>query len=175
MSVIDFPCTPEPRLRFDKVATGLVKRLQGALSNSVPEDKVVVVTITAPIRQDSRTREALLSNITRLLDTGRARWRSLIEGNRVDVRVLDGNVRGPQRFIGFVHNPKPDPEILFDVTKSVLALMAVANPSAERWLIVANEDGSRPVETIRQVCLALNAKTVFKRILSAEARGVKVL
>jgi len=46
---------------------------------------------------------------------------------------------------------------------------------AHRWLIIANQDGLAPVETIRQVCLALRARTFFKRILLAEPEGVRVL
>src|SRR5215470_2216174 len=39
-----------PRLRFDRVALGLVRRLQTALSDSVPNGKTLIVTITAPIK-----------------------------------------------------------------------------------------------------------------------------
>ena len=49
----------KPRLRFDRVALGLVRRLQAALGESVPDGKTLIVTITAPIRVPSKTAAAL--------------------------------------------------------------------------------------------------------------------
>src|SRR5579862_5435604 len=47
------------RLRFDKVATRLLERLQGALGQTVPDGIAVLVTVTAPIRLASKTAAAL--------------------------------------------------------------------------------------------------------------------
>ena len=49
----------KPRLRFDRVALGFVRRLQAALSASVPDGRTLIVTITAPIRVPSKTAAAL--------------------------------------------------------------------------------------------------------------------
>jgi hypothetical protein len=38
----------KPRLRFDRVALGFVRRLQAALSASVPDGRTLILTITAP-------------------------------------------------------------------------------------------------------------------------------
>lgn len=40
----------KPRLRFDKVATRLIERLQATLGEAVPDGITVLLTITAPIR-----------------------------------------------------------------------------------------------------------------------------
>src|SRR5580704_18010030 len=90
MSVMTLTRGEEPRLRFDRVAVGLVKRLQASLSKSVPEDKTVVVTVTAPIRQDSKTGAALEAKIQELLTAGQTRLEATIHGNRIQVRILDG-------------------------------------------------------------------------------------
>ena len=39
----------KPRLRFDKVATRLIERLQATLGETVPDGMTVLLTITAPI------------------------------------------------------------------------------------------------------------------------------
>jgi hypothetical protein len=39
-----------PRLRFDRVALGFVRRLRDALYEAVPDGKTMVLTITAPPR-----------------------------------------------------------------------------------------------------------------------------
>jgi hypothetical protein len=167
----------EPRLRFDRTAVGLVRRLQAALARFVPAGRTVTVTITAPIRQDSRTGAVLAEKIRQLLEAGRAELKALIHGNRIQVRVLKGGATRTVRLIGFVHNPEPNPALLFDVTRALLACIGSAKPPRrrERWLIVTNQDGLAPLETVRQVCLALRARSVFKRILVAEPEGVRAL
>ena len=150
-----------PRLRFDRTAVGLVRRLQTALANSVPDGKTVVVTITAPIRQDSKTGVVLADRIRELLATRRVQFNATIHGNRIRVRVLKGGAPRTSKLIGFVHNPEPNPAVLFDVTCSLLACIGPDKqpPKSNRWLIMANKDGRAPVETVRQVCSALGGRT----------------
>lgn len=163
---ITFGDVKEPRLRFDKTAVGLVKRLQSALSKSVPDGRTVVVTITAPIRQDSKTGLVLEEKIRELLASRRAQLKATIYGNRIQVRVLEGGTSRTSKLVGFVHNPKPDPAVLFDITRFLLACIGSGKgPSTSgRWLAIANQDGLVPVETVRQVCLALRARWVLKRL-----------
>jgi len=177
VKAITFRGVKEPRLRFDRTAVGLVRRLQATLAKSVPDGKTVVVTITAPIRQDSKTSVVVEDKIRELLGTRRAQFKATIYGNRIQVRVLKGGTSRTSGLIGFVHNPEPNPVALFDVTRSMLACIGSGKgpPRGDRWLIVTNRDGLAPVETVRQVCSALRARTVFKRILLAEGGGVRVL
>src|SRR5215831_13671473 len=58
-----------PRLRFDRVALGLIDRLRSALSGSLPDGRTVIVTITAPIRLPSRTAGAMEERIRKLVAT----------------------------------------------------------------------------------------------------------
>jgi hypothetical protein len=167
VDVVSFRGAREPRLRFDKVAIGLVRRLQASLSKSVPAGRTVIVTITAPIRQDSRTGSVLTDRVRGLLAARRTQLRATIHGNRIQVRVLKGGSRATAKLIGFVHNPRPGPAVLFDVTRSLLACMGSGErpPTGERWLVIAREHPPAPSETVRRVCSALRARTVFKRIV----------
>jgi hypothetical protein len=177
VKVITFKGGQEPRLRFDKTAVGLVTRLQAMLAKSVPENKTVIVTVTAPIRQDSKTGVVLAEKIRKLLAARRAQLKATIFSNRIQVRILKGGSRLTSRLIGFVHNPEPSPKALFQVTRSLLACVGPEKPPPQRarWLIVANQNGRAPVETVRLVCVALRARRVFKRILLAEGGGVRDL
>jgi len=165
----------DPRLRFDRVATALIRRLQVSLAPAVPRGRTVVVTVTAPIRQDSRTAAALEARIPALLAAGRERLSTRIFGNMVQVRVLSGGAPRSPRLIGFVHNPKPDASILFDACRAVLQAMGAGQRRAgrERWLIIASEGGAAPCATVRQVCVALGAGTIFKRILRAQLERLR--
>jgi hypothetical protein len=163
----------EPRLRFDRVAVGLIARLQATVSRSVPYGMTLVVTITAPIRQDSKTGATLEEKLRELLAARRAGLKTVIHGNRTEVRVLKGGTGQTSRLIGFVHNPEPGQAMLFDVTRSLLARMRSGkrSPTRDRWLVIDNQDGLSPVKTYCHVCSALHAWTVFKRILVAEPSG----
>lgn len=78
IKAVTFAGVKEPRLRFDRTAVGLVRRLQAALSKSVPDRKTVIVTITAPIRQDSKTGVVLEDKIRQLLAASRAQLKATI-------------------------------------------------------------------------------------------------
>jgi hypothetical protein len=60
----------KPRLRFDKVATRLIERLQATLGETVPDGMTVLLTITAPIRLASKTAASLEDKIQTLLGRG---------------------------------------------------------------------------------------------------------
>lgn len=155
----------EPRLRFDRTAVGLVRRLQANLAKSVPDGKTLIVTITAPIRQDSRTGAAIEDKIRSLFATRRSQLKALIYGNRVQVQILKGGGSRTSKLIGFVHNPEPSPRLLFEVTRFLLARVGSNTrlPRGESWLGIADKDGRVPIETLRQVRRALRARTVFRR------------
>ena len=53
----------KPRLRFDKVATRLIERLQATLGETVPDGMTVLLTITAPIRLPSKTARQKTNNV----------------------------------------------------------------------------------------------------------------
>ena len=157
-----------PRLRFDRVALGLIDRLRTALSGSVPDGRTVIVTITAPIRVPSRTAVAMEEKIRKLVATraAPARLAGTIHGNEIQVHLLKGGTGRTARLIGFVHNPDSDPTILIDVARSLLARIGADERTAgTRWLVIASNGGPVPIETCRHVCSGLGLRTVFEKTL----------
>jgi hypothetical protein len=154
-----------------------VRRLEAALGNSVPDGNTVVVTITAPIRQSFKTETVLMDRIRILLASRKARLAATIHGNRVRVRILKGGARRTAKLIGFVHNLSPDPALLFEVTRRLLACVSSStrHPKGDRVLLIANASGRAPVDTIRQAYTALRLRTVFKRALVMELDSVRAL
>src|SRR3974377_911052 len=75
----------KPHLRFDKVATRLMERLQATVGETVPEGMTVLLTVTAPIRLPSKTATALEDKIRTLLGRGSPgrEEKGTIHGNRV--------------------------------------------------------------------------------------------
>jgi hypothetical protein len=170
----------KPRLRFDRVALGLVRRLQATLSESVPDGTTVIVTITAPIWLPSKTAAALEDNIRTYLArrSSQVEVKDTIHGNQIRVRLVKGGSRRTSKVIGFVHNPESDPEVLLDITQSLIECIgakagegAPARSAGDRWLVLAGEDRLSQIEPYRQVYSQLSLPTGFKKILMVLAGG----
>jgi hypothetical protein len=156
------------RLRFDRVALGLVDRLRAALDGAVPDGRTVMVTITAPIRLPARTAIAMEERIRRLIATkaAPARVTATIHGNEIQVHLLKGGSGRTAKLIGFVHNPDSDPTPLIDVARSLLARIGSGERATQRrWLVLDIRDGPVSIETCRQVCSQLGVRTVFEQTL----------
>jgi hypothetical protein len=169
-----------PRLRFDRVALGLVRRLQAALCESVPDGRTVIVTITAPIRVPSKTAAALEDKIRACL-AGRSAQvdvKDAIHGNQIRIRLVKAGSRRTSKLIGFVHNPDSNPGVLFDITHSLIeGIGAKAGKGApvrfagDRWLVLASQDRLAHIEPYRQVYSQLSIATDFKKVLMVRADG----
>jgi hypothetical protein len=169
----------KPRLRFDKVATRLIDRLQATLGESAPDGMTVLLTVTAPIRLPSKTAAALEEKIQTLLGRGSPRRdeKDTIHGNRVQIRILrDESGRAP-RMIGFVHNSESDPLRLLNMTRELLELSsgeagrAAETLAADRWLVVISARGSSCLEAYRYIYSQLRMATDFKKILMVFGDG----
>ena len=142
----------KPRLRFDRVALGFVRRLQAA-----PEDN-----IRTYLARQSAQGEA----------------KHTIHGNQIRVRLVKGGSRQTTKVIGFVHNPDSDPDGLFDITLSLIERSgakartgAPARSAVDRWLVLAGDDRFSYIEPYRHVCSQLSIPTGFKKILVVLADG----
>lgn len=104
---------PSPRLRFDKVAIAFVDKVRAALVPHLPKGGLLVFTVTAPIRKDSKTADALIALLRDLLQSESLanEYRTTINGNGIRVRLH--LAKGKRQVLGFVHNPG-DTKALFE-------------------------------------------------------------
>jgi hypothetical protein len=169
----------KPRLRFDRVALRFVRRLQDALSASVPDGNTLILTITAPIRP-AKTAAVLEDNIRTDLarQSARGEVKYAILGNQIRVRLVKGGSRRTTKVIGFVHNPDSDPDVLFDITLSLIERVgakarsgAPAKSAGERWLVLAGEVPHSHIEPYRHAYSQLSIPTDFTKILMVLAGG----
>ena len=174
----------KPRLRFDKVATRLIERLQATLGETVPDGMTVLLTITAPIRLPLKTAAALEDKIQTLLGRGSPGRdeKDTIDGNRVQIRLLrDESERAP-KMIGFVHNSDSDPLLLLNMTREFLKLISAeasrraTGLAGDRWLVVISAGGISYLEAYRYIYSQIRMATDFKKILMVFGDGrVEVL
>jgi hypothetical protein len=173
----------KPRLRFDKVVTRLMERLQATLGETVPEGVTVLLTVTAPIRLPAKTAAALEDRIETLLGRGSpgreepAQEESTMHGNRVRIRLVrEGSEHAP-RMIGCVHNPDSDPGVLLDMAGEWVELIgAVAGRRApelagERWLVVIGARASSWLEAYRYIHSQLRMAGDFTKVLMVFGDG----
>lgn len=156
-------------LRFDKVATRLMDRLQAALAETVPDGMTVLLTITAPIRLPSKTAAALEDKIQAFLAPGRDQ-KHTINGNRIQIRILRHNFERVPKLLAFVHNPDSDPLLLLNMTCELVerisakARRPATQPSRERWLVLISALRSSYLEAYRHICSQLCMASYFKKV-----------
>ncbi|MGP0075922.1 MAG: hypothetical protein ACLPWF_28730 [Bryobacteraceae bacterium] len=166
-------------MRFDKVATRLLERLEATLGETAPDGMTVLLTITAPIRLPAKTAASLEEKIQTLV--GRASRRrdekDTIHGNRVQIRLLrDESERAP-KMIGFVHNSDSDPLLLLNMTHELLKLIsAVAGRrgpelAGDRWLVVISAGGIACLEAYRYIYSKLRRAKDFQEIFMVFGDG----
>jgi hypothetical protein len=108
-------------LRFDKVALRFGAALDDALRDAVPKDSTVLVTITAPLRQASKTARELVGTVRPLCARGATTtdFRATLYDNSIVVRVAPGRA-GKNNVVALVHNPHPNADALLDTAQSLL-------------------------------------------------------
>lgn len=169
----------KPRLRFDKVATRLIERLQATLGETVPDGMTVLLTITAPIRLPSKTAASLEVKIKTLLARGSPGpdETDTIQGNRVQIRLLKDESERAPKMIGFVHNSDSDPLLILDMSLELLALISAEagrrapRLAGERWLVVISAKGISCLEAYRYIYSQLRMATKFKKIFMVFGDG----
>jgi|SRR5579863_6966130 len=161
-----------PRLRFDRVVLGFWDRLQGSLNDEIPRGVTVALTVTAPLRQSSKTATVVEEKIRTLLSkrTASKQLTQTVQGNRIRIAVMSGASSSTSRLLIFVHNRDSDPTILFKLTRTLIqrsrASARVRRTSeGDRWLLIAVEDERSWLRTYLQVCAQLFAQAAFQRIL----------
>jgi hypothetical protein len=160
----------KPRLRLDRVAVGVVARLRAALGRAVPDNRTIVVTLTAPIRRAAKTAAAMEEQIRlRLRRRSMGRSADRIHGNKIQIWILKGGTALTSKLVGFVHNPDSDPAILIGLTRALLAASRperrAARGARQRWLVIENQAGFLPIESYRNVCGQLRLGVLFEQIL----------
>jgi hypothetical protein len=171
--------TAKPRLRFDKVATRLIERLQATFGQTVPDGMTVLLTISAPIRLPSKTAASLEGKIQTLLGLGsRGRdEKATVHGNRVQIRFLRHESERAPKVIGFVHNSDSDPLLVLNMTGELLDLInAEAGRRAprlagDRWLVVISAGGISCLDAYRYIYSQLRVASDIKKILMVFGAG----
>ena len=101
-------------LRFDKVATRLVKRVQSGLRSDIPTGTRAFFAVTAPIRLPSKTAGEIEMRVRTLLRRRgkRIEESAMVSGNGVFIRIERQNTKAKPTIRGVVHNRGLDPSTI---------------------------------------------------------------
>ena len=104
-------------LRFDKVVVQLLSNIRNTISDHIPKDKAVLLSITAPIKLPLKTEFELCNKILEMLNAENLDKdpKYTIQQNKVYIRTIEVPKKCPISFLGFVHNPDSDPKQLLDL------------------------------------------------------------
>lgn len=105
-------------LRFDKVAVRLLNNIRNAINKDIPDGKIVLLAITAPIKLPQKTELEIYEQISDLIITNKQQTsrKFTVFQNKIHIRTIDVSITQAERFVGFVHNTEVDSMQLFDKT-----------------------------------------------------------
>jgi hypothetical protein len=158
------PAVTTPRLRFDKVAVRLVRDVRNTLGGMLPDGLCVLFTVTAPIREPSKTAMAITEMIQAILSVTPvlAGHFATLHGNEVQVRVVASRTPHALRVAGFIHNPDPSAAALLDIAQSLLEAVEPAD--------VATQRSAANVATLRRICGQVLDDTGCAKVAAAIGR-----
>jgi hypothetical protein len=170
------PNTPNPRLRFDKVATTLIQRLKANLNRTVPEGSTILLTLTAPIRLPSRTAASIEEKITNLLKVSvpTSVATDLVHGNHIHIHLSTNQPPPSPKLIAFVHNADSHPLPLLNIAHELLTLASdldrrESNLARNRWLLLLSARDASSLDLYRAVVSQLHLPTDCSKLFIAFA------
>ncbi|MBL7787539.1 MAG: hypothetical protein JNM36_16660 [Chitinophagales bacterium] len=109
-------------LRFDKVVVRLLGNLRTLVEEVSPEKRIVLMTITAPIKLAAKTEYELEQQIKSILssDNGNDDLFMSVFQNKIRLRIINFSSNHVVKFVGLVHNPSTDAKLLLDLTTAWL-------------------------------------------------------
>jgi hypothetical protein len=109
-------------LRFDRVVVGLMGNLRTYVERVNLNEGAVLLTITAPIKLPAKTEDELKGQIKDFLDSGILGQdrRITIFQNEVCLRIVERSSKKTTKFVGLVHNPGTDIDLLLKLASQWL-------------------------------------------------------
>ena len=109
-------------LRFDGVVLRLLRDIRQSVVQHIPDGMAVIMTNTAPIRFPAKTALDAAEEIRQLLNAGNsARHKTLtIWENKVQLKIVKASAKHSAEFVGLVHNPDIDTNILLNAAAQYL-------------------------------------------------------
>ena len=163
----------KPRISEDSTAIWLANQMNEELRASVPDGRVVMLTLTSPILKARRVKTRLKGEIANLVS--RACESAVVEvilGNRIEIQIVADDRPSGKKVVGIVTNANSSPDILRNawgiledrivVKASKCGSLAFAGP---KWLALLNDYWLADNETYQQAIELFSVDHPFEKIL----------
>ncbi|QQN66748.1 hypothetical protein JIR23_14205 [Bradyrhizobium diazoefficiens] len=171
----------KPRLSEDSTAFWLADELNGDLLNAIPDERMVILTLRAPILKARQTKEKLKNRITRLLASSMDQTIDVEEdilGNPIGIQLSAYDGHDPRKVHAAVINRKSDPRITLNarlvleeriVTKTGKCDVLASNGPV--WLALFNDYFLADDETYKLALTQIEHPHVFEKIFLISGRA----
>jgi hypothetical protein len=176
--------TPKARFRDDAVARRVLRNLETAVGGHVPDGKILVLTLGAPIKEPKKVLAALTEVLLRYLQGGveNVEQKKTLLGNRVRFLLASDGFRSNSKLAAFVFSGDPKPGVLLDAMRSLRDEIVArarkgsrAGVSGDRWLVLAGDQWIADIKAYRRMYAGLSIPPGFRKILMLNGRQVENL
>ncbi len=165
---------PKARHRDDGVARRVLRKLETAVRAHVPNGKILVLTLGAPIKEPKKLLGALIKMLLTCLQSGAEDMekKKTLLGNRVRFLIASDGLRLNSKFSGFVFSGDPKPGVLLNAMRSLQGEIAAQASkrlppgfSGDRWLVLVSDQWLADIKTYRRMFSQLSIPDKFAKIL----------
>jgi hypothetical protein len=166
------------RLSEDAAAVWVAQTLNAELQSSIPDGRVVMLTLTSPVFKAKRTKDLLKEKIIECVsNAGESQCEVSILDNKINIHVMPYD--GPSaKVLGAIASANSSPDILknaWAILEDRIAVKAVKCSSlafaGNKWLALLNDYWLADSDTYRQAFGLFSVDHPFEKILLVSTEG----
>jgi hypothetical protein len=179
--VVDERGGMQARLSEDSTALWLANELDKELCRAIPDGRMVVLTLRAPISKARRTKKELADRIMHLVANTTDQTIDVEEhilGNRIDINLSSYDGPGQAKVLAAVINQKSDPHITSNARIILEERIATKTKKCSSlalkvpvWLALSNHYFLASHETYKQAIAQVSGSHVFAKIFLISGSG----
>ena len=179
--VVDERGGTHARLSEDATALWLANELDKELRNAIPDGRMVVLTLRAPVVKARRTKEELKDRILRLVANATDQTVDTEEdvlGNKIDINLSSYSDPDKRKVHAAVVNQKSDPHISSNAQLILEERLATKSKKCSAlprngplWLALFNDYFLASDETYRQALARISPPLLFDKIFLISGSG----
>jgi len=175
-----------PRLSGDTTAIRLCNELNHDLKNDIPENRTVLLILSAPIYRARKLKPKLSAEIMALVGSAASDDVTVtheIMGNKITIHHIPDDRHSGKKIVGAVQNEKSSADILANATAILADRIHIKTQKCESlqscdslWLVLFNDYWLADIDTYRQAVSKLSIDHPFEKILIVSgSKSVEIL
>ena len=173
--VTDHSAGFKPRLSEDTTAIRLCNELNHDLKNDIPENRTILLILSAPINSARKLKRKLIDEIMALVGSAASNDVTVtreIMGNKITIHLIPNDRPSGKKIVGAVQNENSSADILANATAILADRIDIKTQKCKSlqsgdplWLVLFNDYWLADIDTYRQAMSKLSVDHPFKKIL----------